>query len=93
VIRGNGSAFGGSGGVQLERIAPPEAHFGASLALLDVDGDNRPELFVGVKSAPKLDDALVFYPGTEGGFGTGEVATGLTDLATAASTSPLRIGR
>jgi hypothetical protein len=93
VIRGNGSAFGGSGGVQLERIAPPEAHFGASLALLDVDGDNRPELFVGVKSAPKLDDALVFYPGTEGGFGTGDVATGLTDLATAASTSPLRIGR
>ena len=93
VIRGGGKAFEESRGVQLERVAPPEAQFGASLSLLDVDDDGRPELFVGVKAAPTLDDALVFYPGTDAGFGSGAAVTGLTDLATVAPTSPLRIGR
>ena len=93
VIRANRSKFEESRGIQIERIAPPEAQFGASLSLLDVDDDNRPELLVGVKAAPTLDDALVFYPGTDSGFGAGQAVTGLNDLATVAPTSPLRIGR
>ena len=64
------------------------------MSLLDVDDDNRRELFVGVKSPDSLDDAIVVYPGVERGLGTGEVVdTGLATLATAAPTSPLRIGR
>jgi hypothetical protein len=92
LIRGSRS-FGAAGGVLLGHVGPPGTQLGATLSLLDVDDDHLPELFVGVKGAPSLDDALVVYPGIEGGFGKGQTVPGLAGLATVAPTSALRIGR
>jgi hypothetical protein len=92
LIRGS-RTFGAAGGVLLGHVGPAGTQLGATLSLLDVDDDNLPELFVGVKAAPSLDDALVAYPGVEGGFGNGEAVPGLAGLATVAPTSALRIGR
>ena len=94
LIRGDASAFGASGGVFLDPPSLASGQVGATLSLLDVDDDKRRELFVGVKAADSLDDSLVVFPGVARGLGPGEVVdTGLADLATAAPTSPLRIGR
>jgi hypothetical protein len=93
LIKGNASEFGGSGATQLDRIAPLDAKFGATLSLLDVDGNHRPSLFVGVKGASKLDDSLVFYPGVDGGLGAPKTLDNLTGLATVAPASALRLGR
>ena len=70
------------------------AQLGATLSLLDVNDDELPELFVGVKAAPTLDDAIVVYPGVDGGFGQGEASgTDVAGKAIVKPTSPLRIGR
>jgi hypothetical protein len=94
VIRGDASEFGGSGGVLLEPPDRASGQLGATLSLLDIDDDNRLELFVGVKGTDSLDTALVEFPGVERGFGAGKVFdSGLGKLATSAKTSALRIGR
>jgi hypothetical protein len=94
VIRGSRNTFGGAGGFELPYTVPADAQLGATLSLLDVNDDELPELFVGVKAAPTIDDAIVVYPGADGGFGPGEGSgTDLAGEATVKATSPLRIGR
>jgi hypothetical protein len=92
VIRG-ARRLGDAGAYQITRAAPEGKQFGATLTLLDVDGDDRPELFVGVKGVKSLDQAVVAYPGTRGVFGEGDALGGMADLATMRPTSPLRLGR
>jgi hypothetical protein len=73
---------------------PRGGQLGATLTLLDVDDNGRLDLFAGVKSAPTLDEALVEFPGRDGGgFDDGEAVTGLARDAAAVPTSPLRLGR
>jgi hypothetical protein len=92
VIRG-ARHLGGAGAYAVKRVAPAGKQFGATLTLLDVDGDHHPELFVGVKAVDSLDQALVAYVSARGVYRNGEAVPGLGDLATMRPTSPLRLGR
>jgi hypothetical protein len=86
--------FASEQATSLHYKAPAGSQLGATLSLLDVDGDDRPELFAGVKSAPDVAGALVEYPGTDGGFEGGRLWPGLEGLGvTVSRTSPLRVGR
>jgi hypothetical protein len=71
------------------------AHLGATLSLLDFNGDHHPDLFAGVKSATSTGAALVEYPGTaDGDLGPGAPWAGLKGLKVAIDrASPLRVGR
>jgi hypothetical protein len=78
----------------LRYTGPEGSRLGATISLLDVDGDHHPELFAGVKLPAEGRPALVEYPGVKGGFGTAEEWPGLKGLrVTVAASSPLRLGR
>jgi hypothetical protein len=74
---------------------PAGGHFGAALSLLNWDGDQHPDLFVGIGDVGKLDDALVYYVSqSEGGLNPDpEQGTGLDEQARLNTESPLYIGR
>jgi hypothetical protein len=72
----------------------PGSKLGATLSLLDVDGDHHPELLAGVKSAKETRRAVVEYPGRKGGLGDATPWDGLAGLRVEIDpASPLRLGR
>jgi hypothetical protein len=70
----------------------PSGQLGATLTLMDVDDDDVPDLFAGVKAAADAHDALVEFRGREDGFEAGK-AIGPSGLVTIDAASPLRLGR
>ena len=68
--------------------------FGSSISLLDYDGDDRPDLVVGVDKARSIDQAVVGYRSDSGGgFGAPQIATGLASQARLTPSATVNVGR
>ena len=91
LIPGGGDGLDTTAAVTLDYEAP-SGQLGATLTLLDVDDDDLPDLFAGVKAADSAEQAIVEFRGTEGGFEAGR-AIGPAGGVTIDPASPLRLGR
>ena len=94
LVPGSVDGLDAAGASQLPYQASGRGQLGATLTLLDVDGDGQPDLFAGVKGAADADAAVVGFQGRDGGgFDAGEALPGLAKLVTIEPDSPLRLGR
>jgi uncharacterized caspase-like protein len=91
LIPGGGRGLDTAAAVPLD-YETPSGQLGATLTLLDVDDDDLPDLFAGVKSADSAEEAIVEFRGKESGFRAGK-AIGPSGLVTIDAASPLRLGR
>lgn len=92
VIRGARSGFARSGNFRLEHDPELGKGFGETLSLLDLNGDGRLDLVVGVGEAPSADEAIEVYMGSPDGLRSGKGLGGLSDLMSF-DDPPLLIGR
>jgi hypothetical protein len=88
VIRGHRSGYAQTGGTKVNRTYPgvpgdpvPGESLGWSLAIVRLPGDDRPDLAVTARRAPRLDDAILLMRGGPGAFAPDE-----TEI------TPLRLG-
>ena len=91
LIPGGGDGLDTTAAVPLDYEAP-SGQLGATLTLLDVDDDDLPDLFAGVKAADSAEEAIVEFRGKQGGFEAGR-AIGPAGGVTIDPASPLRLGR
>jgi protein kinase-like protein/FG-GAP repeat protein len=79
VIRGHRSGYARTGGTEVNRTYPgvpgdpvPGESLGWSLAIVRLPGDDRPDLAVTARYAPRLDDAILLMRGGHGAFAPDE---------------------